>query len=89
MSCGIWNTVCQHLAANAEAYGMGLIAFLIAAGKCMPRPGSSFSLLTFYTWLFDSVQSVLPLPRSGTPIGTLNGVPIPPIPPETPATTTK
>lgn len=56
----------QHLASNAEAYGVGAVAFLLAAGRCMPKPGSSFSLLTFYTWLYDSVQSVLPIPRSST-----------------------
>lgn len=68
----------QHIAANAEAYGVGAIAFVVSAGKCMPKPGSSFSLLTFYQWLYDTVQSVLPLPRSSQQVGQ------PPVSPTTP-----
>jgi hypothetical protein len=65
---GILCSIGQHIAANAEAYGVGAIAFVVSAGKCMPRPGSSFSLLTLYTWLYDTVQSVLPLPRSSSTV---------------------
>ena len=69
---GILCSIGQHIAANAEAYGVGAIAFVVSAGKCMPRPGSSFSFLTFYTWFYDTVQSVLPLPRSSpTPVPTV------------------
>jgi hypothetical protein len=57
----------QNLIAHAEAYGVGAVAFLIAVGKSMPKPGSSFSWLTFYTWLYDSVQAVLPVPRNPPP----------------------
>jgi hypothetical protein len=76
----------QHLVSNAEAYGVGTIAFILAAGRCMPKPGSSFSLLTFYTWLYNSIQTVLPVhgPPSGQ-TGTPNGAPVP-TPPVGPAT---
>ena len=70
----------QNLLTHAEAYGVGVVAFLFAVGKSMPRPGSPFSWLTLYTWLYDSVQAVLPVPRSsGGPISTT--VPIPPVTP--------
>lgn len=71
----------QHIAANAEAYGMGAIAFVISAGKCMPKPGSSFSFGTLYAWLYDTVQSVLPLPRSSQVIGVPLANPIVPVNP--------
>ncbi len=73
MNSGFWclvgpyvAAIGQHLTTNAEAYGVGAVAFVLAAGRCMPKPGSPFSLLTFYTWLYDSVQSVLPIPRSSS-----------------------
>lgn len=87
---GFWNMIGQHLAANAEAYGVGAVALMFAAGKCMPKPGSPFSLLTIYTWLYDTIQTVLPIPRSGSLApsnGTLNGVPVPTPPETTPALT--
>jgi hypothetical protein len=86
---GFWAMIGQHLAANAEAYGVGAIAIAVAAGKCMPKPGSSLSFLTIYTWLYDTIQAVLPIPRTSVSsnTGTLNGVPIPPTPPVDPATT--
>jgi len=82
---GFWNMIGQNLLTHAEAYGVSAIALLIAGAKCMPKPGSPFSLLTIYTWLYDTVQAVIPVPRnsqSGNGLtqssnGTLNGVPIP------------
>ena len=89
MSCGFWNALCQHLAANAEAYAVGLVAFLISAAKCMPKPGSSLSWLTLYTWIFDSIQAVIPVPRSSVSSNSVpvNSAPVPPTLPETPAPT--
>jgi len=87
---GFWAMIGQHLLSNAEAYGVGTIAFLLAAGRCMPKPGSPFSLLTFYTWLYNSIQTVLPVhgPPTTTTVGTLNGEPIP-TPPVAPDPTKK
>jgi hypothetical protein len=44
----------------------------------MPKPGSSFSLLTIYTWLYDTVQAVIPVPRnSQSGNGNSGGVTLP------------
>jgi hypothetical protein len=78
---GFWNMIGQNLVTHAEAYGVGGFAILISAIKNMPRPGVPASWLTIYTWLYETLQSALPIPRSGqTNSGTLNGVPIPPQP---------
>ena len=79
MNC-FWTTIVQHIAANAEAYGVGGIAVSIAAVKCMPKPGANFSWLTMYTWLFDTLQTVIPAPRSS------QTVPTPPVAPAQPPT---
>ena len=69
MNC-FWTAVIQHIAANAEAYGVGGIALGIAAVKCMPKPGSPFNPLTIYTWLYDTLQTVIPAPRGSQPLPT-------------------
>jgi hypothetical protein len=67
-----------NLITHAEAYGVGVVALLISAAKNLPKPGSSCSGLTIYTWFYDTVQSALPIPRnSQSGNGSLNGVPIP------------
>ena len=85
---GFWAMLGQHLMSNAEAYGVGTIAFLLAAGRCMPKPGSPLSLLTLYTWLYNSIQTVLPVHGPPPSVGTVNGEPIP-TQPVTPAPPTK
>jgi hypothetical protein len=78
MTSGFWNMIGQNLITHAEAYGVGVFAFLLAAGRCMPKPGSPLSLLTLYTWLYNSIQTVLPVHGPPPPTsGTLNGEPIP------------
>lgn len=82
MNC-FWTAVIDHIAHNAEAYGLGSAALGIAAVKCMPRPGSSLSWLTWYTWVYDTLQTVIPAPRNSQP------VPIQPVPTPAPTPTVK
>jgi len=84
---GFWNMIAQNLITHAEAYGVSAIALLIAAAKCMPKPGSSFSLLTIYTWLYDTVQAVIPVPRNSQSGNGNSGGVAPPTQPVYPAPT--
>ena len=68
-----------HIAAHAEAYGTAAGIIAIAAIKCMPRPGAPFSWLTAYTWLYDTAQAALPVPRQS--ISTNSAPPLIPTPP--------
>jgi hypothetical protein len=56
----------QNLITHAEAYGVSAIAFLVAAGKSMPPKLPSWREVPqwLWTWLFETVQTVLPTPRS-------------------------
>ena len=49
----------QHIEANMPEYTalLGLLAVAIIAN--MPKPGAKVSLLTFYTWLYDSLQAFM------------------------------
>jgi hypothetical protein len=72
----------QNIAAHAEAYSVGIIAVVVAAIKCMPKPGSPLSWLTIYTWFYDTAQAAVPVPRnSQSANGTLNGTSINVVPP--------
>ena len=66
----------QHLAANSGAYWTGSLMLLLSAVKCMPKPGSPFKWTTIYTWVYETMQSALPVPRS-TPTPTLPVSPAP------------
>jgi hypothetical protein len=50
----------DNIITHADAYWVGAIAVLAAAAKCMPKPGSSFSWLTIYTWVYDTTQAIIP-----------------------------
>ena len=53
------NALIDHIVRNAadDTAIIGLLTVAIVAN--MPRPGSRFSLLTLYTWLYDSLQAFM------------------------------
>lgn len=78
---GFWNMIGTNLIEHAEAYSYVAIAVLVAAAKCLPKPGSPFNGLTIYTWLYDTVQALIPVPRnSQSGNGSSSGVTPPTLP---------
>ena len=63
---GFGNAVMQHLASNAQVYGTAAVALAIAVVKSMP-PEIPRSLQDLWTWLYESLQTVVPAPRNPTP----------------------
>jgi hypothetical protein len=45
----------------------GLVVFLVAAATSMPKPGTPCTWGTIYTWLYETIQSILPANRGGRP----------------------
>ena len=61
----------QHILNEPGEYTALLGLFAVAVIANMPRPGSGFSLLTLYTWLYDSLQAFMaarnPVPHPTPP----------------------
>ena len=74
-----WTTLGNHFSQHAEAYKVFLIALAIAMAKCLPKPGSSFSWLTLYTFFYDTTQAFVPVPRSSVSTNSVApGIQVPP-----------
>lgn len=56
----LWNHIVQHMAAYGFGSGILVIAFL----QNMPTPGTKMNGLTLYTWIYNSIQTALPVKRA-------------------------
>ncbi len=63
----LWNAFQQWVLSNWQLISGGLVFVAVAAFTSMPKPGTPFSLATLYTWLYETVQSVLPANRAPRP----------------------
>jgi hypothetical protein len=66
----IYQEICHHIAQNLKTYGIGGGLILFTALANMPKPGVKWTKLVLYTWLYDTIQTVLPLNRGN------HGVPL-------------
>lgn len=60
---GFWQQIYQH----ATAYGLGSGVLVLAAIQCMPKPGTPWTWGAVYTWIYETLQTVLPVNRSARP----------------------
>jgi hypothetical protein len=59
--------VWQHVTSHLAAYGVGSGVVIMAAIQCMPKPGEPWNWKTIYTWIYETLQTVLPVNRSARP----------------------
>ncbi len=60
----ICHDIIMHFAQNLKAYGIGGGLFLFTAVANMPKPGIKWTKLVLYTWLYETLQTLMPLVRN-------------------------
>ncbi len=87
----IFTAIGQHFLTHIQAYATAAGVFLFTGIANMPKPGIKWTKEVMYVWLYDTLQTVLPLNRGSHQIPQIPQIPqVPQLTPtqaEKPATT--
>jgi hypothetical protein len=59
----IYNEIIQNILSYLPEYLAALGVFIYTAIANMPKPGVEWTKLVLYTWLYDTIQTALPMRR--------------------------
>jgi hypothetical protein len=59
----IYNEIIQNILTYLPEYLAAFSIFIYTAIANMPKPGVEWTKLVLYTWLYDTIQTVLPMRR--------------------------